>query len=224
MSQNFERTVVQISSGEDVSCNLRASSFILCLLGLSEMECRHRWRHDDKVSPITDEEWDTIEGWVSGAYVDLLTTVVEENAVLGIDEFTQEQASGTTGNTYNTAMAVQPVVFNTDNSENAGNVTRVSSVLFEALPGLYWVEIDVSQHSCGIGRVGLFEDNGDEHALIGVNHSDETRHASGLVRVPEDNSFYVWFLGAETGTIGRLITQAGVVERYARIVWTKIGD
>lgn len=203
---------------------LQPASFVLFASALSAMDCRLRWKGSS--GKLTTEEWDEIEEMIDQAYRDLVVPSECESVEveMGIDQFTQEKPSGTVADTYGTAGAVQKVNFDVDHTENAGNVERVSVTGFEAAPGLYWVEIEVSQHSCGLGRIGLYEDTDNEHALIGVNHSEETRHASGLVRAIEGNSYYVWFLGAETGTIGRYITQSGIVETYARIVWTRLGD
>lgn len=220
---NYALILAQIERQEEAGCVLlQPASFALFVTALSAMDCRRQWRDDG--GELSAEAWDELEGYITQAYRDLTIRDNCEEVTVEIDQFTQEKSSGTVADTYGTAGAIQQIPFNVNHAENVGNVSRVSTTDFEALPGLYWVEIDVSTHSCGIGRVGLYENIGNEHALIGVNHSDETRHASGLVRAEENNSFYVWFLGAETGTIGRYLTQSGIVETYARIVWTRISD
>lgn len=66
---DFAAISEQITRAEDADITLSASSLVLCLCALSQMEFFGQW------GGIDDDDWDTIEAWISKAYLELITPI-----------------------------------------------------------------------------------------------------------------------------------------------------
>lgn len=66
---DFAAISEQITRAGDADITLSASSLVLCLCALSQMEFFGQW------GGIDDDEWDTIEAWLARAYLELITPI-----------------------------------------------------------------------------------------------------------------------------------------------------
>lgn len=217
---DYADIAAQVARHTSTACyDLRGASLVMCLCALSQMEAPGAWLNG--IDELTTAERDNVEAWVAGAYADLIQTC--ESVTMDVDEFTQTKDENTSGDA--TLAGLNTVHFNNAHSENAGNVAIASEVTFTPDPGLYHVTIQVSSHSEGAGRVGLYNDYDNEIAVQGANaKAEDVRTAAGLVRVQTSRFFYVWEYASESGNMGYKIDQAGVDELYARVTWVRISD
>lgn len=218
---DYSGIVAQIARAVAGDRNLSPATLVLCLSALSKMEWVGQWSNDGVA--LTAAQWDILEAQIAQAYLELITP--SETQTMTVDEFYYIEDHGTDAVSNTGGYAVKTIPFNTDHSENAGNVSRSGSN-FNPDAGLYLVFLEVSSFSATKGRVGLYNNTQNEQAIVGNNRGDNNlpRYAFGLVRVETSDQLYAYVQSETSGYLGEDLSITGLDEWYAKIVWSKLSE
>lgn len=198
---------------------LNAASYVLFLSALQTISHGFDWLASGEA--LTTAQRDTIENWVSNAYVDLLTEHECEGSDVEVDYFEEVEDQNTQGDS--TSAGITVVNFNTTHPDNAGNVVLTETQYMTPVAGTYLVSATVASHSQGRGNVVLYNDDDNVIAIQGENQANGVpRTLTGFVVVETGNWFYIATDNAESGNQGYAMNFSGMDEKYASCRWVKI--
>jgi hypothetical protein len=217
---DYGLVVSQISRGVAADKHLSAATLVLCLVALSKLEYRERWRNDDE--PLIDTEWDTIEGYLDGAYNDLLTEISYEGTDLQLAVLTYEVSEGVNGATI-TADTERQIPLNTE-YDPYGIVSLHGSneILLDA--GKYYVDGTCILYGAARAKTWLTGPE-NERFCQGTNRDVEDGHIhiKGIIDV-DGATDLIWSIKTNPwGTFGRYY-DFDVSEIYAQISFLRLGD
>jgi len=210
---DYDSVASQISRGVEGDRTLSPSTLVCCLSALSTMEYRGSWES------MTDEEWDSVEAWVSGAYQELLTSI-ECGGGEGVQAAVLTYETGEGIDAISLTADVETVIpLNTEyDPYSLAQLVGSNRILLEA--GDYLVSGTCSLYASGRGKTWLI-DEGDERLLQGVNRDNEDAHIhiQGIISSDGETGFYWTVIGNQSGLLGRNWDQ-DVNEIYAQITFT----
>jgi len=205
---DYAAIAAQVSRIEAGCRLLQPASLVLPLCALAMMEARSSWS-DENGDALTDSEYDIVEAWIAGAYLDLTTLgECEEETVRPFALLTRREESGTNGGSVALGWNTVPVTSVDYDPEELISTLDADNIKV-ATTGLYHVKASVALVTTGYCILALHRNStpvgyvtqGTENAA--ANH---VAHLDDVVELEAD----VWYRLLLYASVARTNTGLGV--------------
>jgi len=206
----------QINRGVAGDRVLSSATLVLCLSALSQMDNRSSWES------LTDEEFDMLETWVSGAYQELLTPKVD-NLEVWKAVVSYEEANGVDGDAI-TLDTLTTIPLNEEyDPYDLLDLSVDSEILLIA--GRYHVDGWVAFDGVNRAKTWIQKTTGKKE-VQGKNKiaEDAEAHIRGIF-IADGTTEYIWtLLGNTSGQFGTDYPVDSDNEIYAQLTFTYLGE